>query len=187
MRKTLIVMLKEPRPGRVKTRLGAGLGLVGAAWWYRHQVARLLREVDDPRWRVVLAVAPDNEGLTSRIWPSNFMRLPQGSGDLGMRMKRALSTVGPGPVCLIGSDIPGIRKRHIADAFAALGASDAVFGPSEDGGYWLVGVKRGVPHGMFAGVRWSSAHALADSEASLTGVRVTRVAQLRDVDTVDDL
>ncbi len=187
MRRTLIVMLKEPHPGRVKTRLGAGLGLVGAAWWYRHQVARLLREVEDRRWRVVLAVAHDFEGLASRVWPSKFKRLPQGSGDLGTRMKRALRAAGPGPVCLIGSDIPGIRKRHIAEAFAALGASDAVFGPSEDGGYWLVGVRRGVPHGMFAGVRWSSEYALADSEASLKGCRLARVAMLRDVDTVDDL
>ncbi|MEM6406962.1 MAG: TIGR04282 family arsenosugar biosynthesis glycosyltransferase [Pseudomonadota bacterium] len=187
MRKTLIVMVKEPRPGRVKTRLGAGLGLVGAAWWYRHQVARLLREVDDPRWRVVLAVAPDREGLASRIWPRVFDRVAQGGGDLSARMTRALRQAGPGPVCLIGSDIPGIRQRHIAEAFEALGRADAVFGPSEDGGYWLVGIRHAVPRGMFDKVRWSSAQALADSEASLEGLRVARVAMLRDVDTVDDL
>jgi len=56
--RTLIVMLKEPRAGRVKTRLGRDIGMVGAAWWFRHQVRRLLRRIDDPRWNVVLARGP---------------------------------------------------------------------------------------------------------------------------------
>jgi len=55
-------MVKEPRPGRVKSRLGRDIGMVAAAWWFRHQVKRLLRAVEDPRWQVVLAVSPDNAG-----------------------------------------------------------------------------------------------------------------------------
>lgn len=180
-------MVKEPRPGRVKTRLGAGIGMVAAAWWYRHQVSRLLRELADPRWRVILAVSPDRDGVVSRVWPAHLARLPQGAGNLGARMTRALRAGGAGPVCLIGSDIPGIRKGHIAEAFAALGAADAVFGPSEDGGFWLVGLKNRLPAGLFDGARWSTEHALADSKASLSGLCITDVATLRDVDTVDDL
>ncbi len=53
MRPTLIVMLKVPRAGWVKTRLGRDIGMTAAAWWFRHQVAQLLRRIDDPRWRVV--------------------------------------------------------------------------------------------------------------------------------------
>ena len=49
IRPTLIVMVKEPRAGRVKTRLGKDIGLTAAAWWFRHQVKRLLRRIDDPR------------------------------------------------------------------------------------------------------------------------------------------
>ncbi|WP_415405041.1 hypothetical protein [Tateyamaria sp. SN3-11] len=75
-------MLKVPRPGRVKTRLGRDIGMVTAAWWFRHQVARLLRRIEDPRWRVVLAVAPDIDGPTSRVWPRHFMRWPQGVAPL---------------------------------------------------------------------------------------------------------
>lgn len=178
-------MVKEPHPGRVKTRLGRGIGLVHAAWWFRHQVRRLLREVSDPRWDVVLAVSPDREGLESRIWPAHFARVAQGAGDLGDRMGRVFKQL-PGRVCVIGADIPGVRKRHIARAFAAMGRADAVFGPSEDGGYWLIGLRR-LPAGAFEGVRWSSPHALADTQRSLGGMRVAHIDMLRDVDTVEDL
>ncbi len=184
-RQTLIVMLKEPQPGRVKTRLGRDLGMVPAAWWFRHQVQRLLRTVDDPRWQVVLAVSPDYRGLTSRVWPARFARIPQGRGNLGDRMRRAMRAA-RGPVCVIGADVPGISRAAIAEAFAALGTADAVFGPATDGGYWLVGVT-GVPAGLFDGVRWSTDTALADSVASLNGRRVAFVRTLQDVDTVEDL
>ena len=188
MRGQLIVMLKEPHPGRVKTRLGRDMGMVGAAWWFRHQVMRLLREIDDPRWQVTLAVSPDAEGLQSRVWPLRFARVAQGRGDLGDRMGRIMRSCPPGPVCIIGGDIPGIRAAHIARAFKALGRNEAVFGPAPDGGYWLVGLKRvQVPATLFQGVRWSSEHALADTIQSLGGARVVLVDRLRDVDTIADL
>jgi rSAM/selenodomain-associated transferase 1 len=185
----LVVMLKEPRPGRVKTRLGRGIGMVAAAWWFRHQSAALLRRVADPRWTLTLAVAPDHAGLQSRVWPAHLPRVPQGTGDLGARMGRLLRSFPTGPVCIIGADIPGVSRARIAAAFAALGDHDAVFGPAPDGGFWLVGLKRtaAVPATLFSGVRWSSEHALADSEASLPGLRIARAAMLRDVDTAEDL
>ncbi len=189
MRQTLILLIKEPRPGRVKTRLGRDIGMVPAAWWFRHQSARLLRRLRDPRWRIVLAVAPDVAGMASRVWPGDLARFPQGAGDLGVRMRRAMGRVGHGPVCLIGGDVPGITRAHIARAFAALGGADVVFGPATDGGYWLVGVRNGgaVPGRLFAGVRWSGRHALGDSIASVAGVRVAMVDVLRDVDRGADL
>ncbi|MEO3414356.1 TIGR04282 family arsenosugar biosynthesis glycosyltransferase [Roseovarius sp. CAU 1744] len=189
MRPTLVVMLKEPVPGRVKTRLGRDIGMVGAAWWFRHQVRRLLREVEDPRWRLILAVAPDSAGMSSRVWPPHLARVPQGSGDLGARMARLMRGLPPGPVCIIGGDIPAVRKSHIARAFRRLGAHEAAFGPAPDGGYWLVGLKRlRIPATLFKGVRWSSEDALQDSIASLgTPARVVLVDELRDVDTAGDL
>lgn len=189
LRKTLVVMVKEPHPGRVKTRLGADLGMVAAAWWFRHQVHRLLRRIEDPRWELVLAVSPDAEGLASRVWPAHLPRIAQGRGDLGARMGRLLRGLPPGPVCIIGADIPDVTSARVASAFKALGRAEAVFGPSEDGGYWLIGMRRSaaVPVGIFADVRWSSAHALRDTERSLAGLRIAHVDRLRDVDTVEDL
>ena len=181
-------MVKEPHPGRVKTRLGRDLGMVGAAWWFRHQTGALLRRLRDPRWDLVLAVSPDVEGLVSRVWPGDLPRFAQGRGDLGDRMSAAMDAMPAGPVCLIGADIPGVTRSHVARAFAALGSAEAVFGPAPDGGYWLVGLKRMRRHaGLFDGVRWSTEHALVDSVASLHGARVAYVDTLRDVDTVADL
>lgn len=188
MKPTLVVMLKVPRPGRVKTRLGRDIGMVAAAWWFRHQVRALLRRIEDPRWRVVLAVAPDDEGLRSRVWPVRFDRWPQGSGNLGDRMIRMMRQAG-GPVCVIGADIPGINRKRVSKAFAALGNHDAVFGPAPDGGYWLIGVKTGskLAKSALNGVRWSTEHALYDSRTALRLPRVVEVDTLADVDTVDDL
>ena len=189
MRRYLIVMVKEPRPGRVKSRLGRDIGMVAAAWWFRHQVARLLREVDDPRWQVVLAVSPDHAGLKSRVWPAHLPRVAQGAGDLGDRMGRLLRSMPPGPVCIIGADIPGVTRAHVVQSFSALGRNDAVFGPAMDGGYWLVGLKRSRPVAppLFQGVRWSTADALGDTIKTLPGARVALVERLRDVDTASDL
>lgn len=109
-------------------------------------------------------------------------------------MARILHGFPAGPVCIIGADIPGITRVRVAEAFAALGDHEAVFGPAPDGGYWLIGMKRvrRPAPGILKGVRWSSEHALADSAASLGigslgAARIARVATLRDVDTVDDL
>ena len=189
MNKTLVVMVKVPKPGRVKTRLGRDMGMTAAAWWFRHQVAALLRRIEDPRWQVVLAVAPDQEGLEARVWPEHLPRIPQGRGDLGARMARMMASVPPGPVCVIGADIPGITRDRISEAFSALGQNDAVFGPAPDGGYWLVGLKNGTrqPAGFMQGVRWSTEHALTDTKATLPGKRIAHVATLQDIDTLADL
>ncbi|MFV2051420.1 TIGR04282 family arsenosugar biosynthesis glycosyltransferase [Aliiroseovarius sp. YM-037] len=182
-------MVKEPRPGRVKTRLGKSMGMVPAAWWFRRQVAGLLRRIDDARWDTVLAVSPDHEGMQSRVWPAHLPRIPQGPGDLGDRMGRVFRTLAPGPVVIVGADIPGITRAHIARAFKALGDHDAVFGPAPDGGYWLIGLKRirPVPVQLFEGVRWSTEHALSDTRATLGDCSIALIDTLQDIDTAEDL
>ena len=63
----LIIILKEPVAGRVKTRLGRDIGMTNAAWWFRHQTADLIRKMSrDPRWETVLAIAPDT-AINSRV------------------------------------------------------------------------------------------------------------------------
>ena len=116
--------------------------------------------------------------------------LPQGHGDLGQRMLVPFRRLPPGPVVLVGSDIPAMRPSHIARAFQQLGRHELVFGPASDGGFWLIGSRRRrpMPRALFAGVRWSTAHALADTHSNVPlPVSVGEADTLDDIDTADDL
>ena len=181
-----MIMAKHPAAGRSKTRLGRDIGMVPAAWWARHQLARLARTLPDPRWHTVLAVAPDTAVHSAGLPP--LARLPQGPGTLGDRMARVLRRV-RGPALIFGADIPGITRARVWAGFQALGSHDAVIGPAHDGGYWAIGLKRTrpLPPQLFDAVRWSSEHALADTLATLRGQRVAFLPTLHDVDTAADL
>ncbi len=185
MRPRLVIMLKQPVAGQVKTRLGRDIGMTAAAWWFRHQSAALVRRLQDPRWETWLSVAPDT-ALNSRVWPAHLPRMAQGRGDLGARMVRALRS-SMGKVVLIGGDIPAVEKHHISAALDQLGRQRLVFGPARDGGFWLVGSRAGPPHGLFEQVRWSTATTLAQTLATTGGAAVGYVDTLADVDTVQDL
>jgi len=185
MKPRLVIMLKAPVAGRVKTRLGQDIGMPAAAWWFRHQSAALIRRLQSPRWDTWLAVAPDT-ALNSRFWPAQLPRMAQGRGDLGARMARILRA-GKGRVLLIGGDIPEVQPGHIAGAFGQLGRHDIVFGPATDGGFWLVGKRVKVPQGLFDNVPWSCSATLQAARASAGHVRIGLAATLSDVDTLADL
>jgi glycosyltransferase A (GT-A) superfamily protein (DUF2064 family) len=98
-------------------------------------------------------------------------------------MQRIMDRLPPGPVAIIGTDVPRVTAAQIARAFRRLGRDQAVFGRAMDGGYWLVGMRRR-PRVLeaFANVRWSSEHALSDTLVGLRNVSVGFVATLCDVD-----
>jgi hypothetical protein len=181
----VVIFLRAPRLGRVKSRLARGIGALAALRFYRGTAERLLRRLTrDPRWRSELAVTPDVDARR-RPWRVSAGYRPQGHGDLGERMARVFRDLPPGPAVIIGSDIPALTPAHIAEAFKALGDHGAVFGPASDGGYWLVGLRRRprLPPRLFEGVRWSSAHALADTLAGLpSNLKVAFLETLEDVD-----
>jgi rSAM/selenodomain-associated transferase 1 len=181
---TVILFVRAPRLGTVKRRLAAGIGQVAALRFYRGQLTRLVRTLGrDRRWRLELAVTPDRARWTA-AWPAGAAICPEG-GDLGQRMRRALAR--HRRAVLVGSDIPGLGPADVAAAFRALGRADAVFGPSEDGGYWLVGLGPRRPERPFAAVRWSTGDALADTLANFRRHRAALLRRLRDVDTAEDL
>lgn len=187
MRRHLVVMAKAPVAGAVKSRLAAEIGVAEATRFYRVSLDRLLRRLGgDPRWRTVLAVTPDR-ALSGARWPDRLPRIAQGRGDLGARMQRVFDRLPPGPAVIVGSDIPELGVRQVAAALRALADSDVVFGPAEDGGFWLVGLRRrpAVPR-IFSGVRWSCRHTLKDTLANCAGLKVARLELLTDVDSVVD-
>jgi rSAM/selenodomain-associated transferase 1 len=184
----LVIMAKVPVAGAVKRRLAREVGEIRAVWFYRHAAAAMMARLGrQPFWRAMLAVTPD-AGRGFRPWPRGLARRGQGRGDLGERMLKPMRELPAGPVCVIGTDIPDVEIAHVRRAFRQLGSADVVFGPAEDGGFWLVGMRRR-PRLLrpFAGVRWSTADALADTLRNLEGARVAYTATLADVDTGHDL
>jgi uncharacterized protein len=181
-------MAKTPVLGLVKTRLGRQIGPAHATRFFRSTASAVLgRLCRDQRFQTLLAIAPD-AGVHTRAFDRHIARLPQGGGDLGDRMLRAANLAPPGPVLIIGTDIPSIRSDVIVRAFRALADHDVVVGPAGDGGFWLIGFNRRprAPR-CFDGVRWSHAETLNDVLANLSGLRLARVDTLSDVDGADDL
>lgn len=188
----LVVLARVPRLGQVKSRLARDIGAVRALRFYERTLRHVLAEVAGGPWITWLGVTPGClTGLAPRLLPLHGLDLkiyPQvdvgRSTDIGGRMAHAFDTLPPGPVVLVGSDIPALTRTAVADAFAALRHADVVFGPAADGGYWLVGARRhpSMPP-LFRSVRWSTAHALADTIANLPP-RCTHslVAELEDID-----
>ncbi len=185
--RTLVMMVKVPVAGRVKTRLARSIGIGQATTFYRHAAFGLATRLDNPRrWSLVLAIAPDAH-LRSPALPSGTRRVPQGTGDLGQRLQRVFDDLPRGPVIVIGSDVPGISQADIAQAFRILEGREAVIGPSPDGGYWLIGLRRR-PRRLqpFHDVRWSTHEARSGTLRNLAGNRVGFVREMPDIDNLDD-
>ena len=181
MRDLAIIFARAPRLGTVKRRLARDIGDRAALRFHQAQLAALIRGLGrDRRFATVIALTPDRAALRTKL-----RVMAQGRGDLGRRMLRALARARR--AVLIGCDIPGVTAADIIAAIRALGRADAVFGPAEDGGYWLVGLGPRRPARPFANVRWSTAHALADTLANFRHHRTALLPPRRDVDTVEDL
>jgi len=186
----LIIFLKAPRAGEVKTRLAVGLGPAGALRAYERLVETLLESLAalEP---IELRFAPDDSADEVARWlRSGWTSRAQGPGDLGERLCRAFGEAfksGGRRVVVIGSDCPDVTPSDIEAAWGALATHDVVLGPAVDGGYWLVGL-RALHKPLFEGIRWSTSSVLAETLAQCKrrGLSVHRLRELRDVDTPDD-
>lgn len=189
----LVIFLRAPQRGAVKRRLAEGIGARAAYQFYRTNATALIRRLGGGgRWRGVLALTPDALARSARLFGDagrGWARMAQGRGDLGRRMARVIGRLPPGPVVIVGGDIPAIERPHIEAAFRTLARCEAVFGPAHDGGYWLIGLARRRHRGpallrrLFRGVRWSGPHALADTRANLPpGSEGPELPVLHDID-----
>ena len=195
----LLLFTRYPEAGRSKTRLIPALGADGAA-----RLQRLLTE----RMALQARVLTEKHGIKTVVhycggsrkkmtsWVGNLPCVPQARGNLGMRMQAAFRhafAAGAGKAVLIGSDIPGIDAKLLADAFAALQNSAVVIGPSHDGGYYLLGICADIAEKLFPllfeGIAWSTPAVFASTyERLATAAFVPAVLPvLHDIDTPDDL
>lgn len=181
----MLIFARAPRLGAVKRRLARGVGARAALRFHLATLENLARAVRaDRRLRPILVLTPDRARLRLRV---RLPVLPQGGGDLGARMQRVARRFPRRRVYLIGCDIPGAGPADIHAARRGLGRAHAVFGPAEDGGFWLVGFGPRRPARPFQRVRWSTRHALADTLRNFPDKRVALLPPRRDVDTAEDL
>ncbi len=188
---TLLVFLKYPAVGQVKTRLAESIGHQCAAELYRDWIGIVLSNVQAVRRSTRLVACYDGappeafgpwHSLADDWWP-------QPIGSLGDRLEAGFRTWQPqaGPAVAIGTDCLDVDAHRIESAFASLRDHDVVFGPAVDGGYYLVGLA-GHLAGFFQGIPWSSASTLA-AHRSVCQQRhwsVGLLPTLRDIDTLDD-
>jgi hypothetical protein len=186
---TLCIFAKPPRAGAVKTRLAATVGAEAAAALagaFLDDTLALGRSLTEAR--VVLALAGDPGASAAAAHDAEVW--PQGEGDLGARMERVLArALGEAPKALaIGTDSPGLALELLERALRALDDHDAVLGPADDGGFYLIGLRR-CPEGLLAELPWSCATTLSETAARLRahGLSVAMLPPWFDVDVVADL
>jgi hypothetical protein len=191
----LIVFARYPEPGKTKTRLMGAIGPRGAAETQRLMAEHALNQLRKLRKHrpLFIDVHHDggNQGLMETWLGRGFSYTPQNEGDLGRRMLGAFSRAfrsSAHRVVLVGTDCPGVTEKILEDAFEGLGDADVVLGPTRDGGYYLIGLRRPV-RDLFVAMPWGTDQVLDKTKTSAEriGLRVFLLKQLTDVDRPEDL
>lgn len=186
----LIIFVRKPEKGKVKTRLAASLGDEAALFIYQKLLQHTLEitEAVDADKVVFYAGEIEDDDMWQR---KGFVKQKQTDGDLGHRMKAAFDTVlrlGYGKACIVGSDCYELTTNVIEDAFIALERSNVVIGPAHDGGYYLLGMKR-LYSSLFQNKSWSTSSVLSDTlqTAEQMGLAVVQLPTFHDVDEAADV
>ena len=194
MTPTVLIFLKAPAEGAVKTRLASGVGDARALAIYRWLVERQLAAI--PRgWSVEVHYAPGTPAAAAamRSWlgeASGRSYWPQPEGDLGARLQAATAAAfgrGAAAVFLIGGDCPELNETRLRSAAAALADHEAVMGPARDGGYYLLGM-RAPRLDLLRHITWSTARVAEQTRerAAAAGIPLAELESLADVDTAED-
>ena len=187
-------MIKEPRAGLVKTRLAPPLSAQETASLAACFAQDVVNSAKLAAADLIIAYTPaSGRGALERFLPGDLLWLEQRGADLGERLERAAAQafdLGFGPLILLGADSPTLPHSLINTAINALSAAEVevALGPTEDGGYYLVGLRHSTP-GLFQNIAWSTSQAYAQTarNASRMGLRLLELPLWYDVDTFADL
>jgi hypothetical protein len=188
----ILVFVRAPEAGRVKTRLAATLGAEGALRVYRRLAEHAVREARAAGAELRIHFTPPDREAEVRAWLGDGpLYLPQSTGDLGARMEaafRAAFAAGAERVVIIGSDLPDLSAALLRRAVDALDTHPAVLGPARDGGYYLLGMRTMIP-GVFTDILWSTPEVLALTlhRMRAAGIEPALLETLSDVDEAGDL
>ncbi len=188
MKNALIIFVRNPVLGKVKTRLAASIGNEKALMLYKHLLQHTQAISENlPVTKFVFYVDYVNE---DDLWNGFEKRLQQGDG-LGERMKNAFTGLfekGFTKICIIGSDCYELSSDILSDAFEKLNTSDVVAGPVSDGGYYILGMTKFFPE-FFIDKAWSTDTVFADTlkDAAKLNLSLHQLPMLHDIDTEADL
>jgi rSAM/selenodomain-associated transferase 1 len=189
MSQALIIFVRNPEAGNVKTRLAATLGSEKALQIYRQLLAHTLSITKECEIDKYVFYA-DNIMPGDEWKKSGYHQLLQKDAPLGEKMKDAFDAVfkkGHNQVIIIGSDCPYLNKQHISLAFEKLSNHDMVIGPANDGGYYLLGMKK-LHDELFQNKQWSTTTVFQDtiSDIEKNSLSYYRLPLLTDIDTEED-
>ncbi len=193
----LAIFARAPEVGKVKTRLAKTLGDEAAVELYGAMLGDVLTGAQNVasqmnNTQVVVFYTPEDafaraENSLRLFW--NGANFPQSDGDLGEKLFGCFDQLrksGARKIVVIGSDAPDLPMRFLVQAFAELESHDLIFGPAQDGGFYLMGASCEVPHQMFNGVHWSNLRTLNDVLKNVKSASVKILPMWRDVDDEDD-
>lgn len=185
-RPVVMLFLKEPAKGLVKTRLAATIGVGEATAIYRTMAEQQLWRIP-AEFETEVHYAPVEAGDAMRGWLGEGPRyIAQSAGDLGVRLNFAFDhgfSKGRPPIIAIGADCPDLDAETLREAAVSLDRCDVVLGPAVDGGYYLIGMRRPLPV-LFADIPWSSPQVLETTlaRAKLGGLTTHLLRELEDID-----
>ena len=183
--RALAIFLKKPEPGRVKTRLAKDIGETGAVEAYISLYETVIREASPGQWDIILFIAHSTEGFDAYA----YIKEVQSNGDLGHKMLDAFERMLEkyDEALIIGSDCPYITATHIEEAYQALETKDLVLGPTRDGGYYLIGLKKAIPE-LFENINWSTETVFEETIAVASQLDLTYhlLPELTDIDTINE-
>jgi rSAM/selenodomain-associated transferase 1 len=189
----LVIFAKYPEPGSVKTRLSPGLTPAQAAHLHRAMTEDVVSlHAGNPAHDTIVCFTPEGSGDKFKSWLGERARLlPQEGDDLGGRQLNAFrraSDLGYEKIVIIGSDCPCVTRSDIESTFGNLETVDLVLGPSQDGGYYLIGAREANAT-LFEGIEWGGQQVLEDTlrKAEAAGISTKLLDGRLDIDLYDDV
>ena len=191
----LVIFTRYPEPGKTKTRLIPALGAEGAAQLQRKMTEYTLKQAQKLLKMRSLSLeihfAGGNESLMQSWLGSEWVYVPQATGDLGERIQTAFKQgflQGMEGIIIIGIDCPDLNCDRLSEAFETLQNNDLVLGEADDGGYYLVGLSRYLPQ-LFQDINWGTSQVLPQTLkiAESLGCAIAQLPILSDIDYPEDL
>ena len=184
----IMIFARNPKLGKVKTRLAKTIGDFAALETYKILMKHTANVVEKSNAEKIVFYSEyiDNNDVWAKI---KCKKVKQSEGDLGEKMQTAFEyafELGHKKIVIIGSDVYSLKTEHIDSAFTQLQTHDVVIGPAHDGGYYLLGLNFIIPE-LFEQKKWGTSSVLENTLADLNELNVTLLEPLNDIDTYEDL